>query len=302
MLYYQPGLFTTCDFDATFRRLRFQGFRRQDGYGKYAAIRLGPSVFNRPLNNSIVIEDCEMSGCDDGILGGGPGQKVLLRRCHFHDNGNGTGRCHNLYVGEVDELVADNLLPTGRTIGHLLKSRAAATTIRDRRLLRAAGTESACLDVPNAGVLAIDGLVCEKSPGSDASWIIHYSGESQEIHNPSAVKIRHLTLVAPTALRRHPSWGMAGFVNQSGDGPAASARAPASSRSRRRRCRSSASAPASAGSPAAFSTGDRPSTGNHRWSGARSRSAATTGRIRWSSVASPLAWLRTWTVVTIPGS
>jgi hypothetical protein len=71
-------------------------------------------------------------------------------------------------------------------------------------------------------VLTIDGLVCEKSPDSDASWIIHYSGENQEFHDPSAVKIRNLTLVAPAALRRHPSWGLAGFVNQSGAGPASS--------------------------------------------------------------------------------
>ena len=222
VLYYQTGLFATGDFDATFRRLRFWGFRRADGYGNYAAIRLGQSFFNRPLNNSIVIEDCEISGCDDGILGGAVGQKVLLRRCHFHDNGNGTGRCHNVYVGAVDELVVDDVLSTDCTIGHLLKSRAAATTIRNSRLLGAAGTESACLDVPDAGVLTIDGVVCEKSPGSDASWVIHYSGESQEFHNPSAVRIRNLTLIAPTALRRHPSWGLEGFVNHSGAGPAAS--------------------------------------------------------------------------------
>jgi hypothetical protein len=222
VLYYQAGLFATGDFDATFRRLRFQGFRRQDGYGNYAAIRLGQSFFNRPLSNRIVIENCEISGCDDGILGGSAGQKVLLRRCHFHHNGNGAGRCHNIYVGEVDELVVDDVLSTDCTIGHLLKTRAEATTIRNSRLLGAAGSESACLDVPNAGVLTIDGLVCEKSPDSDASWIIHYSGENQRFHNPSTIMVRNLTMVAPAALRRHPSWGMAGFVNQSGAGPAAS--------------------------------------------------------------------------------
>ena len=222
VLYYQEGLFITGDFDATFRHLRFQCFRRQDGYGNYAAIRLGPSVFNRPLKNRIVIEDCEISACDDGILGGGAGQHVLLRRCHFHHNGNGTGRCHNIYVAEADELVVEDLLSTDCAIGHLLKSRAAATTIRNSRLLGAAGTESACLDVPNAGLLTIDRLVCEKSPGSDAGWVIHYSGESQAFHNPSAVVIRNLTMVTPAALRRHPSWPLEGLANQSGAGPAAS--------------------------------------------------------------------------------
>lgn len=222
VLYYQTGLFTTGDCDATFRRLRFDGFRRKDGYGNYAAIRIGPSVFHRPLGNRILIEDCEISGCDDGLLGGGPGQTVRLQRCDVHDNGNGTGLCHNIYVGEADALVVEDLLSSRCTIGHLLKSRAAATTIRDSRLLGSGGTESACLDVPNAGVLTIEGLVCEKSADSDAGWLIHYSGESQRFHDPSAIHIQDLTLVAPPTLRRHPAWGLVGFANQSGDGPAAS--------------------------------------------------------------------------------
>ncbi len=222
VLYYQTGLFATGDFDATFRRLRFWGFRRRDGYGNYAAIRLGQTFFNRPLSNSIVIEDCEISDCDDGILGGSVGQKVSLSRCFFHNNGNGTGRCHNIYVGEVNELEVDNVLSTNCTIGHLLKSRAAITTIQDTRLLGAGGTESACLDVPNAGVLTVDGLICEKSPTSDAGWTIHYSGENQQFHNPSSVSINHLTMVAPPKLLNHPTWPVIGFANQSGDGPAQS--------------------------------------------------------------------------------
>ena len=222
VLYYQTGLFATGDFDATFRRLRFWGFRRADGYGNYAAIRLGQTFFNRPLSNSIVIDDCEISGCDDGILGGSVGQKVLLSRSYFHNNGNGTGLCHNIYVGVVDQLVVENILSTRCTIGHLLKTRAAMTTVQNSRLLGGGGTESACLDVPNAGVLTIDGLVCQKSPNSDAGWVIHYSGESQGFHNPSSVTVSGLTMVAPPALSGHPSWPITGFANQSGAGPAVS--------------------------------------------------------------------------------
>jgi hypothetical protein len=88
--------------------------------------------------------------------------------------------------------------------------------------LGAGGTESACLDVPNAGVLTINSVVCQKSRNSDAGWIIHYSGESQGFHNPSSVKVHNLTMVAPPALQGHPSWPITGFANQSGDGPAVS--------------------------------------------------------------------------------
>jgi hypothetical protein len=231
VLYYQTGLFATGNFDATFRNLVFKGFRRQDGQGNYAAIRLGQRPFEQtPLTGRVLIEDCEFSACDDGILGGSPGQRLMLRRCYFHDNGNETGRTHNIYVGAVDELAVEELLSTRCTIGHLLKTRAAKTTIRNSRLLGGGGTESACLDVPNGGVLEIDGLVCEKSEDSDAHWIIHYGGENQDddglpFHKASQIRIRDLTLIAPPRLRRHPSWPeVVGFANQSGDGPETSGR------------------------------------------------------------------------------
>jgi hypothetical protein len=160
-------------------------------------------------------------------MGGTGGQSLTLRRCYFHDNGNYTGRVHNVYFGGGDTLTVEDTLSTRCTIGHLLKSRAAKTVIRNTRLIGNNGTESACLDVPDAGVLDIDGLVCEKSPGSDASWIIHYSGENQDaagepFHTPSSIKIRNLTMIAPSSLARHPSWPILGFANQSGLGAAAS--------------------------------------------------------------------------------
>jgi hypothetical protein len=230
VLYYQTGLFATGDCDATFRRLVFKGFRRYDGNGNYAGIRLGQTFFKRPLQNTILVEDCEFTGCDNGIMGGSPGQKVTLRRGHFHHNGNDTGRVHNIYIGPVEELTVEGVLSTHCDIGHLLKTRAARTTIRDSRLIGAGGSESACLDAPNAGVLEIDGLVCEKSPDSDANWMIHYAGENQDaagmpFHNPSSISVRNLTLVAPPGLRRHPMWGqITGFANASGAGEAACGR------------------------------------------------------------------------------
>jgi hypothetical protein len=221
VLYYQAGLFTTLGYDATFRRLHFSGYRRQDGGGNYAAVRLNP---HNGRDARVLFEDIEIDHCDDGIMGGDPKLDLIIRRCYFHDNGNDTGRCHNVYIGDARSLLAENVLSTKCTIGHLLKSRAATTTIRNSRLLGLDGTESACLDVPNAGALDIDGLVCEKSPGTDANWLIHYSGENQDavgvpFHIPSSIKIRNLLMIAPPAMIRHPVWGdMIGFGNQSGRG------------------------------------------------------------------------------------
>ena len=122
----------------------------------------------------------------------------------------------------------EDTLSTRTVIGHLLKTRAAKTVICNTRLLGNGGTESACLDVPDAGILDIDGLVCEKSPGTDAAWIIHYAGENQDqagmlFHAQSSIRIRNLTMIAPPKRTRYNGGGqMQGFVNQSGLGVEAS--------------------------------------------------------------------------------
>jgi hypothetical protein len=181
-----------------------------------------------PLSSHVLFEDCEFSHCDNGIMGGAPRQSLTLRRCYFHDNGNGTGRVHNVYFSAGSVLTVEDTLSARCNTGHLLKSRAAKTVIRNTRLLGAGGSESACLDVPDAGVLEIEGLVCEKSPNSDASWVIHYSGENQDqgngvpFHQPSAITIRDLVMVTPKTLARHESWPIFGFANQSGAGEEAS--------------------------------------------------------------------------------
>ncbi|CAN7394808.1 hypothetical protein LJR219_002435 [Phenylobacterium sp. LjRoot219] len=224
VIYYQKGLFATGNFDATFRHLAFRGFRRRDGNGNYAAIRMGDSFLEDvPNRANILIEDCEFTGCDNGIMGGAKGQRVAIRNSYFHRNGNQTGLAHNIYVLQVDELTVDGLLSSEAIIGHLLKTRAARTVVRNSRLLGGDGSESACLDAPNAGALVMDGVVCEKSVDSDATWLIHYAGENQDgagmpFHQASSVQLRNLTLLAPPALIRHPSSPVVGFANQSGDG------------------------------------------------------------------------------------
>jgi hypothetical protein len=224
VLYYQTGLFATGSCDATFRRLIFKGFRRQDGNGNYAAVRLGQNFADIPMNSHVLFEDCEITGCDNGIMGGAVGQSLTIRRCNFHDNGNWTGKVHNVYFSAGDTLTVEDTLSTRCTIGHLLKSRAATTIVRDTRLIGNGGLESACLDVPDAGVLDMENVICEKSPDTDASWIIHYSGENQDegngvpFHIPSSIKIRNLTMIAPPSIARHPSWPLLGFANQSGYG------------------------------------------------------------------------------------
>ena len=68
VIYYQTGLFATGSCDATFKRLIFRGFTRKDGGGNYAAIRLGQAFRDIPRQGVITLEDCEVSGCNNGII------------------------------------------------------------------------------------------------------------------------------------------------------------------------------------------------------------------------------------------
>ena len=101
VLYYQQGAFITSDYDTTFRRLNFDGFKRPDGQGNYAAVRIGTLGENVSRPGNMLFEDVRITGCDDGILGGSPGQTVTLRRCEFSRNGGPIGRTHNIYIGPV---------------------------------------------------------------------------------------------------------------------------------------------------------------------------------------------------------
>src|SRR5579872_5045025 len=133
VLYYQTGLFATGSCDATFRHLIFRGFRRQDDIGNYAAVRLGQDFAGIPMNSHVLFEDCEISNCDNGLMGGAVGQSLTLRRCYLHDNGNESGRVHNVYFSMGDVLTVEDTLSVRCKIGHLLKSRAAKTVIRNTR-------------------------------------------------------------------------------------------------------------------------------------------------------------------------
>jgi hypothetical protein len=229
ILYEQQGWFICAQgFDVTFRNLRFQGMRRRDGFGNYRAVAIEAGF----KKGNIVFDHVSIADCDDGILGGSPGQTVELRNCFFTRCGyGGTGSTHNCYIDNCDQLIIDNVLSTECKEGHLMKSRAARTIIRNSvRLLGEGGTESACLDVPDAGELIVEAgahLVCAKSDTSHAYWVIHYSGENQDgagvpFHEPSRIEIAgKLTMIGNstgTVTVRGSTAPISGFVNQSGNG------------------------------------------------------------------------------------
>ncbi len=222
VLYYQKGAWVTGAFDATFRHLNFDGFRRQDGYGNYAAVRIEPAAANA-APHTILFDDVRIGGpmgCDNGLMGGDGITELVIRNSEFLLNGSGTGLTHNIYIGSIAKLILDRVYSHDVRVGHLAKSRALRTIIRNTRLLDRKGSASYCLDVPNGGHLDVDGLVTEKGASASNAASIHFSGESQVFH-PSSIRIRNWTMLGvPT--NGTPFGGPGGLFNASGQGDAQS--------------------------------------------------------------------------------
>ena len=222
-LYYGKGILIVESFDFTASWIRWTGARRGDVDGNYSGMRLEDSS-GATWSNTVTFDHNLFDNDDDGVLiGNTPGQNVVFTGCEFANDGVGDGRAHNVYVGTIASVLFDGCYSHDCTIGHLLKSRADVTTIRNTRLFGNAGTESACLDTPNGGIVDIENVIMAKSPGSDAGWIWHYAGENHDTDGGpqfrpvSSIKVRGLTMIAPPSLVRHPDWGIQGFVNMSGD-------------------------------------------------------------------------------------
>ena len=202
-LYYGKGILDVAPnwpgADQTYRGLHFIGAKRGDGDGRLCSLWLEPTA----AQAAITIEDCEIEAADNGILNGGPNMDVVLRRVYVHDCGSGSGFTHNAYIGAVASLLLEDVLSVRASVGHLLKSRAAKTTVRRARLFDLdTGTASYCLDLPNAGVVDIDGLVTQK--GANASNAPIFSMGEEGTGNGgqwpvSSLKVRNWTALSDRA-------------------------------------------------------------------------------------------------------
>ena len=211
VLYYQKGIFVVAaGVNATFRHLRMGGWRRQDGNGNYASVRLEPSA----VRNLVLFEDCYIDRCDNGIMGGEGPTEVTVRDTEFWRNGSGTGLTHNFYFGQVALLQLERVLSHGAVVGHEGKSRARRTRVLDCRMLNgASGTASYTLDVPDGGILEVNGLVTHKGPHASNAASINFGTEHPERQDKHAITIRGWTMLGEPPAGEAPWGGPSGLVN-----------------------------------------------------------------------------------------
>lgn len=158
------------DGDITIENIAFQGCRVPSGNG--AGIR-----FER---GHLQLRRCSFTDNQMGLLTGNHGDAVLdIADCHFGDAPDNPGSLpHLLYVGRIARLrLADSVLQQGR-VGHLLKSRAREATITGNRFDDGrTGRASYEVDLPNGGLVVLEGNTLVQSPLTENPVMLSYGAE-----------------------------------------------------------------------------------------------------------------------------
>jgi hypothetical protein len=163
------------------------------GDGSASGIRfLGKNFTGRNLR----IHDCDMgflSAGDNGVI---TFEDVVISEC-----GGSGGQAHNIYVSSNDRGTASefvfrrskSLQADGQ--GHLLKSRAMATTIENSVLAMQDANSSRCIDISDGGTVVIRGNVIQQGPKADNDDIVGIALELSGEHLPSGWSRQHSTII-----------------------------------------------------------------------------------------------------------
>jgi hypothetical protein len=117
---------------------------------------------------NLTLNDDYFYNNQDGLLGNAdPNGTITINNSQFSDNGSGTGYTHNIYVGDIASVTAENSTFSGANVGHEFKSRAQSTTLLfDNFLDGPSGTASYNVDTPNGGQVTMIGDMVQKSPNA----------------------------------------------------------------------------------------------------------------------------------------
>lgn len=160
------------DGDITVENIAFRGARVPDHNG--AGIR-----FER---GHLQLRRCSFTDNQMGLLTGNHGDAVLdIADCHFGDAPDNPGSLpHLLYVGRIAALrLSGSVLQQGM-VGHLLKCRARTATITSNRFDDGrTGRASYEVDLPNGGLVVMEGNTLVQSPLTENPVMLSYGAEGQ---------------------------------------------------------------------------------------------------------------------------
>ncbi len=160
---------------------------------------------------ALVVRNSLFVGNQTGLLGlGDAAGTIVVQGSEFDRNGAGDGFTHNLAVGAVRSLTVQDSYVHDAAGGAEVRSRAKATTITNTRIQDNAGASTVSLDLPNGGVVVVQGSTIEKGAAAGAVVIREggdtaYAGSSLRVtgsvivaDRPGAVLLQNLTTATAT--------------------------------------------------------------------------------------------------------
>jgi len=162
------GIFVVRGSNTTIENLAFSGARVSDLNG--AGIRLE--------RGKLTVVNCLFEDNENGILTSNDSSiELRVVDSTFLNNGAGDGQSHNLYAGTIAALeVTGSYFARART-GHLLKSRAKATSVLYSRLTGEGGSSSYEMDLPNGGALRAIGNLIQQGNQTENPVLVSFGAE-----------------------------------------------------------------------------------------------------------------------------
>jgi hypothetical protein len=160
------------DGDIRIENIAFRGARVPDRNG--AGIR-----FER---GRLQLQRCTFVDNQNGVLtGNDAGSELVITDCDFSDTPPNPGSLpHLLYVGRIARLSLTGSRLTRGHEGHLVKSRARESVISDNQLDDGPeGQASYEIDLPNGGMVLVEGNTVVQSPRSQNPVMLSYGAEGR---------------------------------------------------------------------------------------------------------------------------
>lgn len=157
--------------DTLVENIAFYGAKVRDRNG--AGIRLE--------GTNLTVRNSYFRNNENGILTGRNRESsVVVENSEFAGNGNGSGRTHAIYIGQIKSFTLVNSYSHGTRSGHNVKTRARRNFIAWNRIAdEAGGTASYQIDISNGGKAVVIGNVIQQSPKAENQSIVSFAAEGR---------------------------------------------------------------------------------------------------------------------------
>ena len=174
------------DGEVQIENIEFRGSRVRDGNG--AGIR-----FER---GRLTVLNCAFFDNQNGILtSNAMDAELVVRDSEFGQAPQGMRLPHLLYVGSIARFTLSGSRFSGGAQGHLVKSRARISDVRNNRLVDGPGGQSAYeLEFPNGGAVTVVGNVIGQGAGTSNPALIAYGAEGYGA-GPHSLLVSENTLI-----------------------------------------------------------------------------------------------------------